>query len=133
MSTPTKDFNKTIGIVLRFGVTIAFVVIALGSALLFLEGPSGNGSVGTSEQLYTSRFVLGLDSLIQGILTAKPLAIIDLGLIILFGTPLARVAISIFLFLEEKRYIFVWITILVLGILLFSTFVIGPLLASGGL
>jgi uncharacterized membrane protein len=128
-----KDFNKTIGIVLRFGVTIAFVVIALGSALLFLEDQTGYGSLGSSEQLSTNRFVLSLDSLFQGVLAVRPFAIIDLGLIILFATPLARVAISIFLFLEEKRYIFVWITILVLSILLFSTFVIGPLLTSGGL
>jgi uncharacterized membrane protein len=133
MPTDVKDLNKTIGLVLRFGVTIAFVVIAVGSALLFLEDQTGRGSLGTSEQLSSSHFVLGLDSLFQGVLAARPFAIIDLGLIILFATPLARVAISILLFLEEKRYIFVWITILVLSILLFSTFVIGPLLASGGL
>jgi uncharacterized membrane protein len=133
MPKDVKDLNKTIGLVLRFGVTIAFVVIALGSALLFLEDQSGYGSLGTSEQLSTNHFVLSLDSLLQGVFTARPFAIIDLGLIILFATPLARVAISIFLFLEEKRYIFVWITILVLSILLFSTFVIGPLLTSGGL
>jgi uncharacterized membrane protein len=133
MPEDAKDISKTIGIVLRVGVTIAFIVIALGSALLFLEDQSGYGSLGTSEQLSTSRFVLSLDSLLQGVFAARPFAIIDLGLIILFATPVTRVAISILLFLEEKRYVFVWITILVLSILLFSTFVIGPLLASGGL
>jgi uncharacterized membrane protein len=129
MPTSENDFNRIIGLVLRFGVTIAFAVIALGSGLLFVEGQSGYGSLGSAEQLYSNRFVLGLGSLLQGVIAAKPFAIIDLGLIILFATPIARVAISIFLFFEEKRYIFVWITILVLSILLFSTFVIGPLLS----
>jgi uncharacterized membrane protein len=126
-----KDFNRIIGLVLRFGVTIAFAVIALGSGLLFVEGQSGYGPLGGAEQLYSNRFVLGLGSLLQGVAAAKPFAIIDLGLIILFATPIARVAISIFLFFDEKRYVFVWITILVLSILLFSTFVIGPILSSG--
>jgi uncharacterized membrane protein len=132
MSTAEKDFDRIIGLVLRFGVTVAFAVIALGSGLLFVEGQSGYGSLGSAEQLYSNRFVLALGSLLQGAIAARPFAIIDLGLIILFATPIARVAISIFLFFEEKRYIFVWITILVLSILLFSTFVIGPLFSSSG-
>lgn len=131
MPTTQKDFNRIIGLVLRFGVTIASAVIAVGSVLLFVEGQSGYGSLSSAEQLYSSRFVLGLAPLFQGVIMVKPFAIIDLGLILLFATPLARVAISIFLFFEEKRYIFVWITILVLSILLLSTFVIGPLLSSG--
>jgi uncharacterized membrane protein len=130
MPTRERDFNRIIGYVLRSGVTIAFAVIALGSGLLFAEGQTGYGSLGSADQLYSSRFVLGLGSLFQGVFSAKPFAIIDLGLILLFATPLARVAISIFLFFEEKRYIFVLITIVVLIILLFSTFVIGPLLSS---
>jgi uncharacterized membrane protein len=129
MPTSENDFNRIIGLVLRFGVTIAFAVIALGSGLLFVEDRTGYGSLGSTEQLYSHPFVPGLNSLLQGVIAAKPFAIIDLGLIILFATPVARVAISIFLFFEEKRYIFVWITILVLSILLFSTFVIGPLLS----
>lgn len=130
MSAANRDFNKTIGYVLRYGVTIAFIVIALGCALLFAEGQTGYGSLGNSSQFYANRFVLGLGPLFKGIESAKPFAIIELGLIILFATPLARVFISIFLFLEEKRYIFVAITLFVLFILLLSTFVIGPLLSS---
>jgi uncharacterized membrane protein len=130
MPTRERDFNTIIGHVLRFGVTIAFAVIALGSGLLFAEGQTGYGPMGSADQLYSNRFVLGLGSLFQGVFSAKPFAIIDLGLILLFATPLARVAISIFLFSEEKRYIFVLITIIVLTILLLSTFVIGPLLSS---
>lgn len=130
MSTPGEDFNRIIGLVLRFGVTTAFIVIGVGSVLLFVEGQSGYGPLDSAEQLYSNRFVLGSSSLLQGVIAAKPVAIIDLGLIILFATPFVRVAISILLFFGEKRYIFVWITILVLSILLFSTFVIGPILSA---
>lgn len=130
MVTADGSFNRMIGHVLRFGVTISFAVIALGSGLMFIEGQSGYGPLGSAEQISANRFVLGLGDVFQGVFSAKPFAIIDLGLILLFATPLARVAISIFLFFEEKRYIFVWITIVVLTILLLSTFVIGPLLSS---
>jgi uncharacterized membrane protein len=130
MPTSERDFNGIIGYVLRYGVTIAFAVIALGSGLLFAEGQTGYRSLSNAEQLYSSRFVLGLVPLFQGVLAAKPFAIIEFGLILLFATPIARVAISIFLFFEERRYVFVWITIIVLIILLLSTFVIGPLLST---
>ncbi len=130
MSTTGKDFSKIIGYVLRIGVTIAFTVVAIGSVLLFAEGQTGYGTLSSTQQLYSNRFVLSLGSVLQGVISAKPFAIIEFGLILLFATPLARVAISIFLFFEERRYIFVWITVLVLAILLVSTFVIGPLLSS---
>lgn len=131
MSSAEKDFDRTIGYLLRFGVTIAFAVIAIGSGLMFIEGQTGYSSLGSSAQLYSSRFVLNLNSLIQGIVSVKPFAIIELGLILLFATPIARVFVSIFLFAQERRYVFVWITITVLLVLLASTFVIGPLLSSG--
>jgi uncharacterized membrane protein len=65
--------------------------------------------------------------LIQGIAAAKPYAIIELGLLILLATLIARVAISIFLFAGEKRYVFVAITATVLAILLVSMFVLDTL------
>ncbi len=123
-----RDFDKIIGNVLRFGVTLAFGIIALGVGLLFAEGQTGYGPLGSAEQLYSNRFVIGLIALLQGVTSGRPFAIIDLGLIVLFATPLARIVISIFLFFGEKRYIFVWITLIVLSIILISTFVIAPLL-----
>jgi len=48
---------------------------------------------------------------------------------VLLAAPVARVVISIFLFMEEKRYAFVAITATVLAILLLSMFVVAPLVS----
>jgi uncharacterized membrane protein len=125
------DFKSAIGLVLRYGVIASFIVVALGSVLLFLEGQTGYYQMGSAEQLFDSqnRSLIGLTRLIQGVASAKPYAVIDLGLVVLLATPVARVVISVFLFMEEKRYAFVAITATVLAILLLSMFVVAPLVS----
>jgi uncharacterized membrane protein len=132
MARKDLDFNTVIGMVLRYGVIASFAVIGFGAFLMFTEGQTGYYPLGSAEQLIErhNRFLIGLVPLVQGIFSAKPYAIIDLGLLILLATPIARVFISIFLFLKERRYIFVLITITVLALLLFSMFVLGPLMSG---
>lgn len=123
-------FKAAIGLVLRYGVMASFGLVALGSILLFLEGQTGYRTLGTAEQLFEAQNQLvGLGPLLQGVQSAKPYAIIDLGLVVLLATPVARVVISIFLFLDERRYAFVAITATVLAILLLSMFVVAPLMS----
>lgn len=133
MSTKENDpdFNSIIGNVLRYGVIISFALIAVGSILLFLENSTGYYAIGSAEQLFSrhNKFLIGFVPLLLGFIARKPYAILDMGLLVLLATPLARVFISIFLFSFEKRYIFVAITVTVLLILLTSTFVLGPALA----
>ena len=131
MERKESEFSTVIGLVLRYGVVLSFAIISIGSALLFLEGQTGYYPLGTAEQLFErhNRFLIGLIPLLQGVVAAKPYAIIDLGLLVLLATPIARVFISIFLFLEERRYAFVLITVTVLGLLLFSAFILDPLLS----
>jgi uncharacterized membrane protein len=132
MERKESEFSNVIGLVLRYGVVVSFAIIALGSIMLFLEGQTGYYPLGTAEQLFDrqNHFLIGLVPLLQGVGAAKPYAIIDLGLLVLLATPIARVFISIFLFAEERRYAFVLITLTVLGLLLFSTFVLGPFLSG---
>jgi uncharacterized membrane protein len=132
MDTKESEFSSIIGTVLRYGVVISFVIVAIGSVLLFLEGQTGYYALGTAEQLFDRHnfFLIGPVPLLEGVIAARPYAIIDLGLIVLLATPIARVFISVFLFLDEKRYAFVLITITVLCLLLFSTFVLGPVLGG---
>jgi uncharacterized membrane protein len=125
-----RDFNKIIGHILRYGVALSFVVVAAGTIMLFAEGRTGYGPLGNAQNLSSDRFLIGLIPLTRGVASGQPYAVMGLGLIILFATPVARVFASIFLFLGEKRYVFVAITIIVLTVLLLSTFVIGPILSS---
>jgi uncharacterized membrane protein len=49
-----------------------------------------------------------------------PAAIIQLGLLILIATPVARVAFSVFAFAQERDWLYVVVTLIVLGLLLYS-------------
>ncbi len=131
MAEDRKDFRVVIGLVLRYGVVASFVVVALGSALLFLEGQTGYAHLGTAEQLFGARdrSLIGLSPLLSGVASGKPYAVIDLGLMVLLATPVARVAISTVLFWREGRYAFVAITLTVLAVLLGSMFIVAPLLS----
>jgi uncharacterized membrane protein len=48
--------------------------------------------------------------------------LIQLGLLVLIATPVARVAFSFFAFLYERDWTYVFVTVLVLGLLLYSLF-----------
>ncbi len=48
--------------------------------------------------------------------------LIQLGLLVLIATPVARVAFSVFAFLYQKDWTYVLVTLLVLGLLLYSLF-----------
>jgi uncharacterized membrane protein len=131
MAQTEPRFKAVIAYVLRYGVVASFALVALGSLLLFSEGQTGYSSLGTAQQLFDAqdKFLVGLVPLIQGVLAAKPYAIIDLGLVVLLATPVARVVISIALFADERSYAFVAITSTVLAILLLSMFVVAPLVS----
>ncbi len=132
MTVDGKDLRRAVGLVLRYGVVVSFAVVALGSVLLFLEGQTGYNQLGTAEELFSAqnRYLVGATLLVQGVASAKPYSIIELGLGVLLATPIARVAISIFLFVAEKRYAFVAITATVLTILVLSMFVVAPLVSG---
>jgi uncharacterized membrane protein len=131
ISSTTIDFNSIIGLVLRYGVVVSFIVISVGLILLYIEGQTGYYPVGTVQQLIDrhNRFLIGIVPVLEGVLFGRPYAIILLGLLILLATPVARVFISIWLFLSQRRYNFVAITSFVFAILLISMFVIGPLIS----
>ncbi len=132
MEKEATDLKSAIGLVLRYGVVISFAIVAFGSILLFVEGQTGYGPIQSTQSLVGARdtSLVGLAPLLQGVLSARPYAIIDLGLLVLLATPVARVAISIPLFAVERRFAFVAITAAVLGILLFSIFVVAPLVVG---
>ena len=129
MEEPREDaFTSLIGFVLRYGVIASSAIVTLGCILLFAEGQTGYNTLTSAQQLVDtqSRFLIGSVPLLQGVASFKPYAVIDLGLLVLLATPVARVVVSIPLFAAEKRYIFVAITATVLAILLLSTFVVAP-------
>jgi uncharacterized membrane protein len=126
--TAEAQLNETIGKVLRYGVVVSSVVIAAGLVLMLTSPPPGEP--GSLEVMLQSNFglpTLSPSQLLRGIANGNSVSILELGTLILLATPLARVVTSVLLFLKERDSLYVRVTLLVLAMLLFAIFVIGPL------
>ena len=105
---------------LRAGVlAAAFVVIA--GAVLYLGGaPRARVSYhtfhGEPEQLTS---VAGV---VKTAFSGQARGIMQLGLLLLIATPIVRVAFSVFAFAQERDRMYVWFTLIVLAVLLYSLF-----------
>ena len=103
---------------LRGGVMLAALVVLIGG-LLFL---SRNGMVKANYQVFSGepsdlRHWRGIVAAAQ---TARGRGIIQLGLVLLIATPVARVAFGAFAFAMERDWLYVGIALFVLAVLLYS-------------
>jgi len=128
------DLNPVIANILRYGVTISTILIVAGILLTALEDASGSSALTLSQVIRTDygRPTLDLNVLISGVIHLDGVYVVQLGLLVLLATPVIRVAASILLFLAENDWKYVVITFVVLGILLFSIFIVGPYEAHNG-
>ncbi|MFI5201203.1 MAG: DUF1634 domain-containing protein [Candidatus Kapaibacterium sp.] len=107
-----------LGNLLRVCVIATVIVVVAGAALYmpaaystfpayhkFLSEPDAFRSVG---------------GILGAALTGDGKAIVEAGMLLLILTPILRVAVSVFAFLYEKDYLYVVLTLVVLGLLLFS-------------
>lgn len=100
-----------IGQILRVGVIVSAIVIAIGLVLLVVTQDSGYAG---------TQFPTSFQAIFAGLMTFKPYAIIMLGVFLLILTPVLRVVVSIYAFFKEGDHLYVGITVLVLLILVVS-------------
>lgn len=115
-----KHVDELMGLLLRTGVLVAAATVAVGGALFLIRHPSPvtNYRVfqGEPVELRTLKGIFG--EALQG----RSRGLIQLGLLILIATPVARVSFSVFAFLYERDWTYVAVSLLVLGLLLWSLF-----------
>ena len=103
---------------LRAGVWLAAGVVALGGIIFLVRHgramPQYARFVGEPFELRT------VSGIIRGSATFHGRNIIQLGLLLLIATPVARVAFSVVAFALERDRLYVVITLIVLAVLLFS-------------
>jgi len=113
-----QKVDNIIGSLLRFGVILAATVVALGGAWYLIRHgfahPSYHAFVGEPSDLRS------LDGILGGIRTLHARSIIQLGVLLLIATPVARVAFSVAAFAMQRDRTYVVITLVVLAVLLFS-------------
>lgn len=113
-----QKIENIIGNLLRIGVGIAAAVVLLGAAAYLLRHGFGHANYrvfrGEPSDLRTLR------GIVRAALGLHPRGIIQLGLVLLIATPVARVAFSVFAFAVERDRMYVVFTLVVLGILFLS-------------
>ena len=136
MHTQTNHTEQTLHIelfiarLLRWGVLLSFVIVAMGLGIAVVTGNTGYHAVRLDDldSIVQYRmppdFPNTLGDVLNGVLALRPYAIIALGLVILIAIPVLRVAVSVIAFAVERDWLYVLITSFVLLILLLS-FVIG--------
>lgn len=119
MSRPTdQDLDISVAAMLRFGVSLSALVVLIGG-VLWLRHPlvvhpdythfnPGDPALRT------------LTGTIQGTIDFAPKSIIQLGLIVLIATPVARVVFCVIGFARQRNLLYVAVSSVVLTILLYS-------------
>jgi uncharacterized membrane protein len=117
--TPQR-FRIMVSLVLTTGVLASAALVAIGFAAGLIAGWQATPLGGTASTADTTDF----SNLPARLATLEPLAISQLGLLVLLATPVARVAASVVGFLLERDRLYAAITAAVLAILLTSIFVL---------
>lgn len=113
-----QKIEDIIGNLLRIGVGTAAAVVLVGAAAYLFRHGFGHANYrvfrGEPSDLRTLRGIVRAASGLH------PRGIIQLGLVLLIATPVARVAFSVFAFAVERDRMYVVFTLMVLGILILS-------------
>jgi uncharacterized membrane protein len=113
-----------IGNLLRAGVLASGAVVFIGGILYLYH----NGLQIADYRVFqpTQPALCNVKDIINSAFTGQDSGIIQLGILILIATPIARVLFSLLAFLRQKDRLYVVITLIVLVILLYSLFSPGP-------
>jgi uncharacterized membrane protein len=110
--------EEIISYLLRAGVLLSALLVLAGGVVFLVrhgaEVPDYKTFRGEPEELRTVRGLLSIDTLAHG------RGLIQLGLVLLILTPIARVAFSLVAFILERDWIYVAVSAIVLGLLLYS-------------
>lgn len=119
-----ERLDQILGNLLRFGVLLAGAVVLFGGVFYLTRHatepvPSYVQFTGAPEEYRH------LSTILADAVALHARGIIQLGLLLLIATPIARVVFSVFAFAAQRDYVYVAVTLTVLAVLVYS-------LLSGG-
>ncbi|HEU4553174.1 MAG TPA: DUF1634 domain-containing protein [Chitinophaga sp.] len=113
-----KDVEVLLGGLLRYGVIISSLVVLAGGIIYIIrhghEVPEYRAFAGPNNRFDN------LPAIVRGALQGHGKEIIQLGVVLLIATPIARILFSVLAFIIEKDYLYIAITLVVLGVITFS-------------
>ncbi len=117
--------DQTLGNLLRAGVLFAALVTAIGGAI-YLAKRWNEGAPDLHQFAYADKAPPADLSSVAGVaayaFSGHGAGLIQLGVLLLIATPVARVAFSVYAFARQRDVLYVVVTVVVLALLLFSLF-----------
>jgi uncharacterized membrane protein len=118
MQVTDQKLEIAIGRMLQTGVLIAAAVVLVGGMLYLHQAPGPRPDyshfTGVAEAL---RSTVGI---VSSAMHGDAQSIIQLGLLLLIATPIARVILAAVGFLLERDRLYFWVSLIVLAVLLYS-------------
>jgi uncharacterized membrane protein len=110
-----------ISYLLRYGVMVSLMLVLGGMVLTFFHHPDYFYSVEALQRLTAegSR-PHQLSDVMAGVMATRGQAIAMVGLLVMMVIPVARVALSLFIFRQQRDRVFVGVTSVVLALLVLS-------------
>jgi len=113
-----QRIENILGNLLRAGVLLSAGVVSIGAAIYLWR--HGHSRVDFRVFRGEPADLRDVGGIIRSTLELRGRGIIQLGLLLLIATPVARVAFSIFGFGEERDRMYMMFTLIVLAVLLYS-------------
>src|ERR1700748_640567 len=113
-----QKMDAIMGILLRSGVVLAATIVLVGGVLFLIR----HKTPVTDYHIFSGEpsDLRSISGIFDDVKAFKARGLIQLGLLALIATPVARVMFSLFAFLYQKDWKYVVFTAIVLGLLLYS-------------
>jgi uncharacterized membrane protein len=115
-----QQVEQVVGNLLRVGVITAAAVVLVGGILYLVRHGDEHAELrrfASEPPDLRSPLGIAVDAF-----DWRSRGIIQLGLLLLIATPVARVAFSVYAFIRQRDRLYVVVTLIVLGVLLYSLF-----------
>ncbi len=118
MKMTDQYIERSVSVLLMAGVMIAGAVTLAGGAMFLIRHWGDHVDYRTFHS--QPRIDRILPEIVKGAFNLRARSVIQLGMLLLIATPVARVAFSLYGFALERDRVFIGVTALVLAILLYS-------------
>ncbi len=113
-----EKIDRMTGSLLRTGVAVSALFVLAGAVLHLAHFGA------TMPDYHTFRgepaALTSIAGICKNVLGLQPLGLIQLGLLVLILTPLARVAFALLAFAVQRDILYVFVSLIVLGVLVYS-------------
>ena len=112
------DVEQFIGRMLQLGVVVATTVTLIGGALLLIR--HGSEQPNFSEFRGEPAHLTSIGGILRGVRGMHSDSIVQLGILLLIATPVARVAFTLVAFVLQKDRVYIALTSVVLALLAYG-------------